>query len=270
MSDCLAVLSLTPNLHTARLYVSAATGMTADGTARSVHLTKLRSLDVTCEGSSTWHDPSILLNSLRTPALASFKIAVADLKHNKGQVVSLLNCTPALAAFVSQCSALCELAITSRLRDDIPQSEPTPNAFFGILQNTPHLRRLELGSCRRETLNTDFLNVFAGSDSVTPSTTAFLPVLTSLTLGDTDGPGIDIAALINALQSRGSRGLRDVTILRQRSYEWSRDIHDNRKAEYFTGRSTLGLQDEDVIGRLRQLRDQVVNLKVLVEGRNVL
>ncbi|KZP23926.1 hypothetical protein FIBSPDRAFT_857680 [Athelia psychrophila] len=106
---------------------------------------------------------------------------------------------------------------------------------------------------------------------MTPSTTAFLPALTSLTLQDTCGAEVDMAALINVLRCRASRGLRDVTLLGQRSFPWElySDDHYGNNEPTMVG-STLGLQDEDVIVRLRQLRDQVVNLKVFVEGRNVL
>lgn len=263
-SDCLAMLSLTPNLHTARLSFSSSLDQQTDRASRTVHLTQLHSLDIIYEGNRC--DPSAFLNGLCTPALTIFKIAIVG--PHAGP-----NCALALAAFLLQSLALCELTLSGGHQAMLwrDQFKSRPNILLGLLKHTPKLRKLDLRWCDKETLNADFLDVFAGSEYMTPSTTAFLPALTSLTLQDTCGAEVDMAALINVLRCRASRGLRDVTLLGQRSFPWElySDDHYGNNEPTMVG-STLGLQDEDVIVRLRQLRDQVVNLKVFVEGRNVL
>lgn len=226
------------------------------GIGLAVRLTKLRSLEITYKGGQC--DPSEFLDTLSTPALTRFK--VASIGPHGGP-----DCAAALAAFLSQSSALCELVIASRLWEF--QSKRASDTLYELLKNTHKFKMFDIRWCRRETLSTDFLFLFGGSERFPCSTTPFLPVLTSLTLQDACGTEVDQVTLMNALRSRASQGLRDVTLLGQSS-SWESELDGGGSSKPFEIGSTLNLQDENAIEQLRHLRDHIVNFRVPVDGRN--
>lgn len=253
IAQCLTMLSFTHNLQSACLHVCSDGDSTADtNEVRAAHLTHLHHLNIVYNSTC---DPSALLEGVHTPVLTSFEIGISD----QYGLACGPNCAPALALFLSQCTALRTLALRSRLWHAVDASTMGSDTVLGVLQHTPHLRDLTLNWCDGGTLCADFITAFGAAPS-----NSFLPHLTSITLEDSSGPDVDMLALMDALRSRAERGLRDVVISRKLSSTWfpAQPTEDRLH-------SALRLADEAVVGGLRELLEWGLRVRVLVEGRSI-
>ncbi|KZP23972.1 hypothetical protein FIBSPDRAFT_930184 [Athelia psychrophila] len=104
-------------------------------------------------------------------------------------------------------------------------------------------------------------------DENATSSIAFLPTLTSISLTDYEANGnypINMIAFIDALRSRASQGLRQVLLSRNLPLQVQQHIPEAQNVSSFL------LEEPAVIEKLHQLRDQGLNIRVLVEGRDIL
>ncbi|KZP23969.1 hypothetical protein FIBSPDRAFT_889198 [Athelia psychrophila] len=247
------ILSLTPNVQTAYISVTSGSKSTAQVVVpRGVHMPNLTHLRIDYHHHS---DPSALLEALFAPALASLEIAIilgAD--HS-------VNCGLAFTSLVSQATSLRRLVIHF-----------DPVFLFGIsgsdlvidlLKNTPKLNELHIHCCKSDTLGVNFIDAFTVPDENATSSTVFLPALTSISLIDYAASGkyaINMLAFIDALQSRASQGLRHVLLSQDRPnyYQPTQRFYSYRE------------EDPALLKKLRQLRDQGLDIRFLVQGRDFL
>lgn len=137
-----------------------------------------------------------------------------------------------------------------------------------LLNRLSSLEKLIVPYRDGKTFDAEFLELLKNGAPQTP----FVSCLTGLSISDSSSIEVDMAALLNTLQTSASQGLRDVLISRQTSLFQETHAFKSRtnRIDLALAHSALRLRDETIVEGLHLLRSQGANVAILVEKTSIL